>query len=422
MKRSSSQSDAEPPADPPGLFDEVLARGAVRAAVADRAWLAALLDAEAALARAQSTLGLVPESAASAISAACAPERIDLDALAAASAGPGNPVRPLVDMIRAAVPEHAEYVHLGTTTQDILDTAAMLVAFRAVGALLADLTDCADAAADLAREYRDSAMAGRTLLQLAMPVTFGLKAASWLVALDEATDRLAAVRADRLAVQLGGAVGTLDGLGRAALELPEQYAAQLGLAVPLLPWHTDRTRVADLTGALAAVAGVVGKIARDVTLLAQNEVGEVTETGQPQRAGAADGAQLQAPSDRGRSSAMAHKRNPIAAIAAVACAAQAPGLCATLYAAMVQEHERAAGAWHAEWRPLRELLASAGSAAAWLRDSLTGLTVDRRALAANLRRLSDVAGLADPPARLGAAGELVDRALAAHAIRKGDVS
>ena len=392
MKPSSSPSDA-------GLFDEVLARGPVRAAVGDRAWLSAMLQAEAALARAQAALGLAPAAAAAAISAAAVPERFDPAALAFEAAGPGNPVLPLVRALRAAVPpEAAAVVHAGATTQDILDTAAMLVAYRALGPLLDDLTGAATAAAGLARRYRDTPMAGRTLLQHALPVTFGLKAAGWLAGLHQAAADLARVRAERLAVQLGGAAGTMDAWGGAGPDLVDRFATELGLVAPALPWHTDRTRVAALAGALASAAGVAGKVARDVTLLAQSEVGEVAEA---------------AP---GGSSAMPHKRNPVAAVSVLAAAAQAPGLAATLYAAMVHEHERAAGAWHAEWRPLRELLITTGSAAAWLRECLTGLAVDEAALAANLARLVDTAGL--PVVDVGAAAALVDRALAAHPVSR----
>jgi 3-carboxy-cis,cis-muconate cycloisomerase len=384
MRPPSSRSDA-------GLFDEVLARGPVRAAVGDDAWLAALLAAEAGLARAQAALGLLPASAAAAITDAATPDRFDPAAIAAGSATAGNPVLPLVHALRATVaPEVAGWVHAGATSQDILDTAAMLVAHRALGLLHHDLTGAAAAAARLARTYRDTPMAGRTLLQQAVPVTFGLKAAGWLVALREAADDLARVRRERLAVQLGGAAGTLDGWGDAGPALVERFAAELGLPAPPLPWHTNRTRIAALTGALATTAGVAGKVARDVTLLAQSEVGEVAEA---------------AP---GGSSAMPHKRNPVAAVATVAAAVQAPGLAATLYATMVHEHERAAGAWHAEWRPLRELLVVTGSAAAWLRRCLAGLVVDEAALAANLRHLLATGGRPG----VGAAGALVDRALA----------
>jgi 3-carboxy-cis,cis-muconate cycloisomerase len=366
-----------PYSSPSDLFGAVLARGDVAVRVSDDAWLRALLDAEAGLARAQAALGLIPPSDAEAISAST----VDIATVAAGVASAGNPVMPLVQALRAAVPPPvAPSVHKGTTTQDILDTAAMLVAHRALEPLLADLSGSASAAAALARRYRDTPMAGRTLLQQAVPVTFGLKAAGWLSALGSAIDRLSSVRS-RLAVQLGGAAGTLAGLG---LELVERYAAELSLAAPDLPWHTDRTRIADLAGALGTAAGVLGKAARDITLLAQTEVAEVAED------------------EPGGSTAMPHKRNPVAAVSAVACAAQAPGLVATLLAAMVQEHERAAGAWQAEWRPLRELLTSVGSAAAWLRQSLSGLSVHEAALAANLGSL---------PGGTGHAGDLVDRAL-----------
>jgi 3-carboxy-cis,cis-muconate cycloisomerase len=402
MKPSSSPSEAGRSGagrSGAGLFDEVLARGPVRAAVGDQAWLSAMLEAEAALARAQAALGLAPAAAAAAISAAAVPERFDPAALAFEAAGPGNPVLPLVRALRAAVPpEAAAVVHAGATTQDILDTAAMLVAYRALGPLLDDLTGAATAAAGLARRYRDTPMAGRTLLQHALPVTFGLKAAGWLAGLHQAAADLARVRAERLAVQLGGAAGTMDAWGGAGPDLVDRFATELGLVAPALPWHTDRTRVAALAGALASAAGVAGKVARDVTLLAQSEVGEVAEA---------------AP---GGSSAMPHKRNPVAAVSVLAAAAQAPGLAATLYAAMVHEHERAAGAWHAEWRPLRELLITTGSAAAWLRECLTGLAVDEAALAANLARLVDTAGL--PVVDVGAAAALVDRGLAAHPVSR----
>lgn len=367
----------------PGLFDEVLARGGVRDAVSDPAWLRALLDAEAGLAWAQAAIGLISPDDARTVVDACRPERFDIAELGKAAAASGNPVVALVAMLRKLAPS----VHKGATSQDILDTAGMLVADRALGPLLDDLTGAAEGAASLAREHRDTAMAGRTLLQQAAPITFGLKAARWLSALDEGIGLLADIRDTRLAVQLGGPVGTLG-----MFELVEAYAATLGLIAPRLPWHTDRTRIGELAGALGIAAGTVGKIARDVTLLSQNEVGEVAEA---------------AP---GGSSSMPHKRNPAAAVSALACAAQAPGLVATLLAAMVQEHERAAGAWQSEWRALRELLVAVGSAAAWLRVCLAGLRVDPEALAANLARLAEVS---EVDVDVGAAGALVDRALSA---------
>jgi 3-carboxy-cis,cis-muconate cycloisomerase len=344
-----------------GLFDGVLARGHIRQAVDDRAWLQAMLDVEAGLARAQARAGLLPADHAEAIARACRADAFDLAALGRDAASGGNPVIPLVRALGDAVPGPAgAAVHTGATSQDILDSAAMLVAHRALGPLLDDLAGAATAAADLAAAHRATALAGRTLLQQALPVTFGFKAAGWLVALDEAAARLGEVRRTRLAVQLGGAVGTLASLGDAGTEVLTGLARELGLAEPVLPWHTARTRVAELAGALGTAAGVAGKVTRDVVLLAQTEVAEAAEVS----------------GTRGGSSAMPHKNNPVAAISARACARRAPGLVATLFAAMEQEHERAAGAWHSEWPTLTELLTTVGSAASWLAESLAGLRID----------------------------------------------
>jgi len=289
----------------------------------------------------------------------------------------------------------------------------------------------AAAAAVLARAHRDTPMAGRTLLQQAVPITFGLKAAGWLAGLAEARAGLARVP---LHAQLGGAAGTLASLGDAGPRVLAAYAEELGLAEPVLPWHTNRVRPAELASALAIASGAVAKTAQDVVLLAQTEVGEVLEAAS------------------GGSSAMPHKRNPVAAVSALACARQAPGLAATLLGAMAHEHERAAGAWQAEWQALPALLATTGSAASWLRACLEGLEVDtgrmranldltggalmaervaaslapdrgrreaHRAVAEVLARGGDLRELAseellDPAAHLGAAGEFVDRALAAY--------
>ena len=296
--------------EPAGLFDGTLARGGVRAAVADGAWLAALLEVEAALARAAGAAGVIRGRRGRRSSPpAPAPGRSPIAELSAEAAASGNPVVPLVARLRAAAgPDLAPSVHIGATSQDILDTASMLLAARALAVLLADLRGAADAAAGLARTHRDTPMAGRTLLQQAVPTTFGLKAAGWMVALDEAADRLAAVRATRSGRPVRrrrrhpGRARRGRGRRSAATSPPSWVWRD-----PVLPWHTDRTRVAELAGALGAAAGVVAKVARDVTLLAQNEVAEVAE-GAP-----------------GGSSTMAHKRNPVAAVSALAGAAQAPG-------------------------------------------------------------------------------------------------
>jgi 3-carboxy-cis,cis-muconate cycloisomerase len=352
-----------------GLFDGTFARGGAAVAVSDAAWFRALLATEAALARAAARVGLVPTTAADAVTAACAdPSRLDLARVVARAADAGNPVPPLVRVLQDAVGERdAVAVHVGATSQDILDTGLMLLARDAVGAIDADLTAAADAAARLAAAHRDDVVMGRTLMQQALPTTFGLKAAGWLAGLDGARLRLAEVIAS-LPVQYGGAVGTLAAGGGSGVALRTALAAELGLADAAVPWHTVRLPIADLAGALGAAAGVIATVAVDVVLLAQTEVGEAAEV--------AEG--------RGGSSAMPHKANPVAAISARACARRAPGLVATLLSAMEQEHERAAGAWHSEWPTLTELLGTVGSAASWLAESLAVLRVDTGRMAAGV--------------------------------------
>lgn len=261
--------------------------------------------------------------------------------------------------------------HRGATSQDILDTAMMLVGARARAVLLADVDVAAGAAGVLARRYRDSPCMGLTLMQPALATSFGLKAAGWMVAIDEARAELARVP---LAVQMGGPVGRRDPAVSA------EVAAILGLEDPLLPWHTDRVRPVRLAAALGMLAGVLAKVARDVTLSPH------LREGVP---------------GRGGSSAMAHKQNPVAAVSVLACARRTPGLVATMFAAMEQEHERAAGAWQAEWGTITDLLALTGSAASWAADLLTHLELDDDAMAAEVGDDVDLA----------AAGELVDRAL-----------
>jgi 3-carboxy-cis,cis-muconate cycloisomerase len=362
--------------DDTGLFGAVLARGAVAGAVSDRAWLAAMLDVEAALARAGAAAGLIPPAAAEAIAAACQSGEFDAAVLGEQAGASGNPVVPLVSALTKAVPpDAAGYVHLGATSQDILDSAAMLVAYRALGQMKADLDATTDSLAQLADEHRTTLLPGRTLLQHALPATFGLIAAGWLSGLAAATTHLGQIRRTRLAVQLGGAASTLASLGTDGPKVTAALANELGLADPTLPWHTDRTRVAELAGGLGVTAGAIAKIAKDIVLLAQTEVAEVRERG---------------PEGSGGSSTLPQKHNPIAAICASANARQAPGLVATLLAAMDHEHQRAAGAWHAEWRPLSELLRATGSAAAWLRESLDRLEVDRARMRANLDLLGDL--------------------------------
>ncbi len=357
-----------------GLFDGTFARGGAAAAVSDDAWFRSLLEVEAALARAAAGAGLVPTTAADAVTKACAdPGRLDLATVVARAADAGNPVPPLVRVLRDAVGDRdAVAVHVGATSQDVLDTALVLLARNAIAAIDADLVAAADAAARLAATHRDDPVMGRTLMQQALPTTFGLKAAGWLAGLDGARLRLAEVVAS-LPVQYGGAVGTLAASSGSGVAVRTALAEGLGLADTAAPWHTVRLPIADLAGALGAAAGVVATVAVDVVLMAQTEVGEVAEV--------AEG--------RGGSSAMPHKNNPVAAISARACARRAPGLVATLFAAMEQEHERAAGAWHSEWPTLTELLRTVGSAASWLAECLTVLRPDVARMAATVAAARD---------------------------------
>ncbi len=367
--------------DERGLFGGVFGRGGVEAG--DTAWLQAMLDAEAALARALERAGLTPAGSGEAVTAAARATNFDPNELGGYAVLTGNPVPGLARALARLVPPAAAgAVHRGATSQDILDTAAMLLAKRAIAVIDADLATAAGAAAGLADAHRSSIMIGRTLLQQAVPVTFGLIAAGWLTSLDEARDGLAAVASQRLAVQFGGAAGTLASLGEAGPRVALLLAEELGLALPVLPWHTDRLRIIDVGAALARVAAALGKIARDVTLLAQSEVGEVSEGGGPEQRG--PGQPGGAAPRRGGSSAMPHKHNPVAAIAILGCTRQVPGLLATLAASAEHELQRAAGAWHAEWEPLTALLRLAGSASSWGAELLPGLAVDTSRMAANL--------------------------------------
>jgi 3-carboxy-cis,cis-muconate cycloisomerase len=359
------------------MFDGLFGRGPAAAEVTDVAWLQAMLDFEAALARAAARAGMFPNEAAEAIAACCVAERYDLADLGRAAADSGTPVMPVVGALTAAVgaeagPEAAGHVHRGATSQDVLDTATMLIAKRALDAILVDLAAAAARCAELAATHANVLMQGRTLLQPALPTTFGLKAAGWLTAIDQARLQLATVRDRTLAVQLGGATGTLASLGSRGPEVIGHLATALGLSEPVLPWHSDRSRVVALAAALAHSTGGLAKIGRDVILLTQVEVAEASEGGSDAR---------------GRSSTMPHKRNPVASVTLVAIGQRAPGLLATVVAGMAQEHERGAGGWQAEWEPTRDLLRLAGSSAAWGRDLLENLQIDAGRMRANLDAL-----------------------------------
>ncbi len=353
------------------LFAPLSSTAEMRSAVSGPAWLQAMLDAEAALAEAAATVGLASDSSARAIREAARAERFDLAAIAEEAVGGGNPVIPLVKRLRACVPESAaNAVHIGATSQDIVDTALVLVVRRAWSVLDAHLVEACRASADLAATHRGTVMAARTLLQHALPTTFGLKAAGWLVALIEARRGGAEVCDRRLAAQLGGAAGTLAAFGDLGLEVAAAFAAGLGLPEPVVPWHTARGRIGELAGALGVVAGACDKVALDIGLLAQTEVDEVREA-------RAEG--------RGESSTLPHKRNPAGVAAVRAAALRARGQVTVLMAAMAQEHERVLGAWPAEWGAVSELLVAADAAAAGIARVLGGLEVDADRMAANLQ-------------------------------------
>jgi 3-carboxy-cis,cis-muconate cycloisomerase len=369
------------------LWDPVFGRTAVVAATDSRSWLRALCDVEAALAVACARTGLITAADAEAVVAASIKvAESNPDDIGQAAVAGGNPVIPLVAALREQAGSAHGAVHFGATSQDVLDTASMLTARRACELLVDAVAEAADAAANLARAHRDVVITGRTLLQGAVPTTFGAVAAGWGEGLDGAARGLGVARAE-LAVQLGGAAGTLASWHPHGPAVRAAFATEIGLCDPGVVWHTERSRIAALAAALGGTCGVIAKVALDVVLLAQSEVGEVSEA---------------AP---GGSSAMAHKRNPIAAVTARGGAIQAPGLVATLLTAMPAELQRGAGPWHAEWPALTALLRTTGGAARRLADSLGGLRVDAAAMASNLERLP---GDLD----VGHAGDIVDHFLA----------
>ncbi|MFE1177280.1 3-carboxy-cis,cis-muconate cycloisomerase [Streptomyces sp. NPDC058773] len=344
-----------------GLLSPVRVASAVEAATGDHAFLQALLDAEAALTRAQAGLGDAPAGAADAVTAAADADAFDLRDIAVRARKGGNPVIPLVADLTVALPaDAAPYVHRGATSQDIMDTATMLVAARTLPLIAADLRRTADTLGRLADAHRLTPMPGRTLTQHAVPTTFGLKAAGWRHLVLDALERLSSIR---LPAQLGGAAGTLAayetlaGTRSGGPALLTAYARELGLAEPVLPWHTLRTPVADLAAGLGFVPGALGKLAADVLVLSRTEIGELAE------------------GSGGDSSAMPHKSNPVRATLITAAARQAPALAAVLTSSLTAEDERPAGAWHAEWQALRELLRLAGGAARDAAALVNGLRV-----------------------------------------------
>jgi 3-carboxy-cis,cis-muconate cycloisomerase len=359
------------------LLAPMLSSGAMRTVCDDATTLQHMLDFEAALARAEAMVGVIPWSAVTPIAKACRAESFDVAEIAEAATRSGNLAIPMVKALTALVAksdaEAARYVHWGATSQDVIDTAAMLSLREGIDVLLADCDRAIAGFAKLAREHRNTAVVGRTWLQHALPMPFGLKLAEYAAALHRSKSRLKRLRAETLALQFGGAAGTLAALGDKGLAVEEALAFLLKLPIPEAPWHTHRDRIADAASVFAILAGTCGKIARDVSLMMQTDVGEAFE---PAGVG------------RGGSSTMPHKRNPVAAASALAASTMAPNLAATIFAAQVQEHERSAGPWHAEWPTLPALmLVTSGGLAATV-DIAEGLEID----AARMRQNLDTTG------------------------------
>ncbi len=381
------------------LLGPLFAPDDIRAVFSDTARLQGMLDFEAALARAEARVGVISAAAASAIAAKCQAELLDATAIARGAVDGGNLAIPMVKQLTALVAkdnaEAARFVHWGATSQDAIDTGLVLQLRAFLPMLEADLGRLATALATLAKTHRDTPEVGRTWLQHALPVTFGLKAAGWLDGVARARARLRELAPRLLALQFGGAAGTLAALGPQGLDVAAALADELKLALPALPWHGQRDRLAEAATVFGLTVGTLGKIARDLTLLMQTDVGEARE---PFGEG------------RGGSSTMPHKRNPVAAASVLAAAARAPGLVATLLSAMAPEHERGLGGWQAEWVALPELATLTGGAARILAETLAGLEVDTVRMATNLE-LTD--GLIMAEAVQMALGAKIGR-LAAH--------
>lgn len=355
------------------LFDAYFTAPAMRAIFCDAGRVQGMLDFEAALARAEARVGLIPAEAVAPISAACQAELYDYAALAQAIATAGNSAIPLVkalgQRIAAASPEAERFVHLGATSQDAMDSGLVLQLRAAIALIEGDLATLADALAAQAERHADTPLAGRTWLQQATPVTLGMKLAGVLGAITRHRQRLSELKPRLLCLQFGGASGSLAALGEQAWPVAEALAAELQLHLPEQPWHTQRDRLVEFASLLGLLAGSLGKLGRDLSLLMQTEAGEVFEPSAP---------------GKGGSSTMPHKRNPVGAAVLIGAATRAPGLVATMLAAMPQEHERSLGLWHAEWETLPELCCLVSGALQQALLAVPGLEVDAARMRTNL--------------------------------------
>jgi 3-carboxy-cis,cis-muconate cycloisomerase len=352
--------------------DSLFTTAAMAAVFAPAAHVHAILQFEAALARAEAAVGIIPRNAADAIVSTCYAATLDVVTLYQEAATAGTVAIPLARMLTERVGEEAgRFVHWGATSQDAIDTALVLQMRAGLDLLLADLMGVCAICAAQAEQHRRTLMAGRTLLQQALPIPFGLKSARWLALVSRQVRALRTCREQALALQFAGAAGTLAALGDTGLHVAERLAQELNLPMPELPWHAERDRVAQVATTLGITAGSMAKIATDLVLLAQTEVGEVAE-------GAAPG--------KGGSSAMPHKRNPVDATMALAAARLAIGGVGVVLAAMAQEHERGVGGWQAEWQAIPDLFRHTAGAISRVRSALDGLEVDAERMRANLDR------------------------------------
>ena len=329
-----------------------------------------MLVFEAALALAEARAGIIPQDAANIIVGSCRKDLFDVAALYREAVVAGTPAIPLVRMLTSQIGDEAKkFVHWGATSQDAIDTALMLQMRDGIDLLVNGLLDVCAVCERLAEQHRHTLMAGRTLLQQAVPITFGLKAARWLALTVRQIYALRERRERSLVVQLGGAAGTLASLGDKGIQVVDLLADELGLPAPDLPWHSERDRIAEIAGTLGVVAGAMAKIASDVALLAQTEVGEASEGTMP---------------GKGGSSAMPQKHNPVDAAFAIASARLAIGEVSVILSAMTQEHERAVGGWQAEWMALPNLFHYTSGAVEHVRGMIDGLKVDTARMSANL--------------------------------------
>src|SRR5271156_3368967 len=355
------------------LLDPLFRSKAVEKVFSNRATLQAMLDFEAALARAEARAGFIPASAAPAIEAKCRAELYDMTVLARVAAKAGNLAIPLVKQLTVLVAqkdkESARYVHWGATSQDAIDTGRVLQLRQALALISSELDLLAIALGELALKNRTTLVAARTWMQQALPTTFGFKVAGWLDAVDRHRARLAETQERCLVLQFGGAVGTMAALGTRGLDVAKNLAKDMQLPLPELPWHSHRDRMAEIATTLGLCCGTLGKIARDISLHTQTEVGEVFE---PSSAG------------RGGSSTMPHKRNPVTSAIVLSAAVRVPALVSTMLAAMVQEQERGLGGWHAEWETLPDIVRLTAGALHHLTSTITELEIDAPRMRQNL--------------------------------------